>query len=150
MTPDAYRWSLRSSTRADMEWAFELHKATMREYVGSTWGWDEDVQRRIFAERFDREPRHVIQVDGRDVGVLIVLERDHELYLELIELAPAWQGKGLGTEIVRWLRHRAEQSQRVLALHVLRSNPRALALYEREGLRVVETEPLRLLLRSVP
>jgi ribosomal protein S18 acetylase RimI-like enzyme len=120
----------------------------MGEYVGRTWGWDEDVQRRIFAERFDRQPRQVIQVDGVDVGVLVVQERDHELYLDLIELVPTWQGKGLGTGIVRWLLRRAEESQRTLTLHVLRSNPRALAFYEREGLRVVNTEPSRLLLRS--
>ncbi len=120
----------------------------MGEYVGRTWGWDEAVQRRIFAERFDGQPRQVIQIDGVDVGVLIVHERDDELYLDLIELLPAWQGAGLGAEIVRWLRDRAEASGRPLALHVLRSNPRAQAFYEREGLRVVETEPLRLLMRS--
>jgi ribosomal protein S18 acetylase RimI-like enzyme len=120
----------------------------MGEYVGRTWGWDEEVQRRIFVERFDRQPRQIIQVEAVDVGVLVVVDRDNELYLELIEIVSAWQGKGLGREIVRWLLRRAEESRRPLTLHVLRSNPRALAFYEREGLNVVSTEPLRLLLSS--
>jgi GNAT superfamily N-acetyltransferase len=148
MTPDAHAWSLRASSRADLDWAFDLHREAMGEYVGRTWGWDEEVQRRIFVERFDRQPRQIIQVEAVDVGVLVVVDRDNELYLELIELVSPWQGKGLGREIVRWLLRRAEESRRPLTLHVLRSNPRALAFYEREGLNVVSTEPLRLLLSS--
>jgi hypothetical protein len=35
-----------------------------------------------------------------------------------------------------------------LSLHVLTTNLRAVALYEREGLRVVDGEPTRLLMRS--
>lgn len=148
MTRDPHAWSLRASSRADLDWAFDLHRDALGEYVGRTWGWDEEVQRRIFVERFDRQPRQVIQVDGIDVGVLVVIDRKNELYLKLIELVPAWQGKGVGREIVRWLLRRAEESRRPLTLHVLRSNPRALAFYKREGLRVAATEPLRLLLTS--
>jgi hypothetical protein len=42
----------------------------------------------------------------------------------------------------------ARESQRPLTLHVLWANPRAVALYEREGPRVVDVEPLRLRMRS--
>jgi GNAT superfamily N-acetyltransferase len=143
-------WRLRPSSDADLEWAFELHKAALGDYVEQTWGWDETDQRRIFADMFQRQRRRVIQVAGNDVGVLIVEERHDEVFLGLLELLPAWQGKGLGTDILRWLLRQAADSGRPLRLHVLRANPRAAALYEREGLRVVGSNEVKLVMRSKP
>ena len=124
-----------------------MHKQAIGEYVAATWGWDEDVQRQMFSERFTLS-RRVIQVDGVDVGVLEFEERPEEVYLGLVELLPQWQNKGIGTQILRWLRRRAEESHRRLTLHVLKANLRARRLYEREGLRIVEEEPHRVLMSS--
>ena len=49
-----------------------------RGYVEQTWGWDETVQRRMFADAFGRQARRIIQVAGQDVGVLVVEERPDE------------------------------------------------------------------------
>ena len=141
-------WRLRISTDADLEWAFDLHKAALGDYVEQTWGWDEAVQRQMFGDAFHRHARQVIQVAGQDVGVLIVEERVDDLYLGLLELMPLWQNKGLGTDILRWLLRRAADTGRALSLHVLSVNVRAAALYEREGLRVVGSEQTRLLMRT--
>ena len=58
------------------------------------------------------------------------------------------QGRGLGTAILRSLLRRAADASKPLSLHVLKANPRAAALYEREGLRVVGSEEVRLLMRT--
>jgi ribosomal protein S18 acetylase RimI-like enzyme len=145
---EASKWSLRPAEQADFDWAYELHEAALGEYVEKTWGWDEDAQQRMFADGFCREARQVIEVGGQAVGVLVVEERSDELHLGLIELLPAWQGRGLGTDILRCLLRRARETHLPLTLHVLRANPRAVALYERVGLRVVGSEPVRLLMRS--
>ena len=148
MTQPAHiAWSLRPISHSDLDWAYGLHKEAVGVYVAETWGWDEAFQRQMFVDRFSLR-REVIQVGREDVGVLIVDERPDELYLELVELTSSWQNRGLGTEILRWLLRRAEELQRPLALHVLRANPRAIRLYEREGLRVVEAEQHRFLMRS--
>jgi GNAT superfamily N-acetyltransferase len=145
---EAPKWSLRPAEQADFDRAYELHKTALGEYVEQTWGWDEDTQQRLFADGFGREARQVIEVGGQAVGVLVVEERSDELRLGLIELLPAWQGRGLGTDILRYLLRRAREMHLPLTLHVLRANPRAVALYERVGLRVVGSEPVRLLTRS--
>jgi GNAT superfamily N-acetyltransferase len=145
---DAPAWHLRRCSDADFEWAFALHRAALKDYVEQTWGWHETDQRRIFADQFQSQQRRVIQVAGNDVGVLIVEERPDDVFLDLLELLPAWQGKGLGTDILRWLLRRAADSGRPLRLHVLRANPRAAALYEREGLRVVASNEVKLVMRS--
>jgi GNAT superfamily N-acetyltransferase len=72
--------------------------------------------------------------------VLELEDRPDELYLALIEVCPPWQGKGLGGGILRWLGRCSERSNKPLALHVLRVNQRAVELYERAGLRVVDAE----------
>jgi GNAT superfamily N-acetyltransferase/aspartate/glutamate racemase len=120
---DVPSWCLRPVSQADFAWLFELHRAALGEYVAQTWGWEEEVQRRMFAEAFGRPRRQVIQVGGQDVGLLAVDERSDAVYLALLELLPAWQGRGLGTEILRWLLRRARGTQRPLALSVLKANP---------------------------
>ena len=104
----------------------------------------------MFAETFDRRPRQVIEVAGESVGVLEIEERADELYLALIELTAACRGKGLGTDILRWLLRRAEEQNLPLRLHVLEVNRRAVAFYEREGLLIVDSETLKLLMSSEP
>ena len=95
----------------------------------------------MFTERFDERPRQVIEVERERVGVVEVNDRPDAIYLAVIELAPQWQSKGLGGEILRSLLHRAERSGKPLALRTLRVNTRALHSYQRQGLRVVGEEP---------
>jgi GNAT superfamily N-acetyltransferase len=146
-------WTLRRLTEADFEWDFALLRDALGPYVEATWGWDEDEQRRRFEQSHPEalSQRQVIEVDGTPVGVLTVLRRPHELYLGLIEITPAWQGRGLGGAIVNRLLARAAELDLPLTLNVLRANPRARALYERHGLGVCDdSDPIRVKLSSRP
>jgi ribosomal protein S18 acetylase RimI-like enzyme len=138
-------WQLREATEDDREFLFRLHCAAIRESVEALWGWDEELQRRLFDERFGREPYQVIQVEGEDVGVLAVEEED-EVFLKLIELLPPVQGRGVGSSIIRSLQARGKP----VTLRVLTTNPRAAALYRRLGFRVTERTPERLFMRAEP
>ncbi len=147
---DVIAWRLRPVVEADFEWVYALRRAALGDYVAQTWGWDDAAQRRRYAEAFGRKPGHVVCAARDDVGTLVVDEYPDELYLGLIALLPAWQNRGIGTDILRWLLRRAAGTDRALSLHVLRINTRATALYEREGLRVIATEETRLLMRARP
>ena len=119
----------------------ELHRAALGAYVDATWGWDDDEQRRLFDGRFARDGLNVIEIEGEAVGMLAFEEREDEIFLASIELVPCWQGQGIGTDIVSLLLDTAEATRKPLRLRVLRTNPRAAALYRRLGLEVVdETE----------
>lgn len=137
-------WQLRPATEGDREFLFRLHRATMQESVEALWGWDEELQRRIFDERFAGERFQVIEVDGKDAGVLDVEEGVDEVLLRLIELLPENQGQGIGSSIIRSLQARGKP----VALRVLTTNPRAAALYRRLGFRVVKRTHERLFMRS--
>jgi ribosomal protein S18 acetylase RimI-like enzyme len=126
--PNSPSWTLRPATAADRGFLFELNRQTMREYVEAVWGWDDAFQARFFDEHFVPDgSRQIIQVDGCDVG--------------MVEVLPEWQGRGIGTSVVRSVLARGQQGAKPVVLRVLRVNQRARRLYEREGFEVVsETE----------
>jgi ribosomal protein S18 acetylase RimI-like enzyme len=132
-------YTLRQATTEDYDFLYDLNRQCLRVYIEAIWGWHDEWQEEYFRRKFDPAPRQIIQVDGHDVGVVVVEERPDELYVALIELLPAYQGHGIGTRIVTELRNAAHGAGRPLSLHVLRSNEPARRLYERLGFRVVET-----------
>ena len=142
--------SLRPATAADYDFLYDLHRQAMRAYVEATWGWVEAWQAEYFRKKFDPANRQVIQVNGRDAGVLVVEDRDDYRYLALIELLPAYQGQGVGTALVQNLQQQARDQQMRLVLHVLKANTRARRLYEALGFVDCGEEAIRWQMEYVP
>src|SRR4051794_37531511 len=111
-------------------------------------GWGDDVQQRVFDDRFAPDEIEGVEGGGEAAGVLSFDERADELFLAGIELLPRWQGRGIGTAVVSLLLDTAEATGKPLTLRVLRSNPRTLALYRRLGLEVVAETETHLLMAS--
>jgi len=142
MPPPPY--ALRPVTEADFDWLWALKQRTMRPYVEQTWGvWDEGVQDIYFRQGFLPEKLRIIVAAGRDAGLLEVDRSGGEIFLRRIEIAPEFQGRGLGTAVVADLAAEARAARRPLRLQVLRVNP-ARRLYARLGLRVVGESPTHL------
>ena len=100
-------YSLRPATVDDYDFLRWLHRATLREYVDQTWGWDEDRQATLFRERFDPSRDQIVLVDGQHAGVLRVERREGGLFLASLLIAPAYQGHGVGTAILEDLKAEA-------------------------------------------
>jgi GNAT superfamily N-acetyltransferase len=146
--PTAARWSLRPIDESELEWAFELQLAAMGDYIAASWGWDGDTHRAIFDEHIVGDSLQVIEVSGSRAGLLRVDEHPAELVLEIMELDPKWQGHGIGGEILAELLGRAEAIGKPLTLVALTSDNRAIAFYERHGLRIARREPHRVFMSS--
>ena len=117
-------------------------------YIAQSWAWDEPTHRKIFAERIFGEALQVIEVAGSRAGLLRVEDRPTGLQVEIMELAPDWQGKGVGGSILSWLLEQARQRGKPLTLTALKSDPRAIAFYERHGLGITGSEPNRVFMAS--
>lgn len=52
-----------------------------------------------------------------------------------MRIATAWQGRGIGASVVRWV---VTESAKPVVLRVLKVNERTKRLYEREGFSVVD------------
>lgn len=142
--------TLRDATEEDRDALFALHRETMQPYVDAEWGWNDDWQREYFDRKYDPAVYRIIQVEAQDAGVLVVERDTTSIYLGLIEVAPQFQGQGIGSAIVRALQAEAQATCCPLTLHVLRTNPRAAALYRRLGFKVVEEETHRIRMQWNP
>jgi len=129
-------FELRPATAGDRDRLYALHRAAMRDVVDRTWGWDEPWQHAHFNARFDPAAFSLIVAGGREVGALCVQERAGELYVADVQIAPAEQGRGLGTAVLLGVIARAATTGAAVTLQVLKANVRAQRLYERLGFYV--------------
>lgn len=143
-------WSLRAARPEDYDFLFTLHEATMREYIERVWGWDDKEQARILRSRLHPEGWHIIQSQNQDIGLLVVDEEAGSIRLAEIELMPTWQGRGIGSSIVRWLIEESAAAGKPLTLRVLHVNERAQTLYERLGFRPFKEIETHVYLRWSP
>lgn len=125
--------TLRASSTDDADFLYRVHRAAMQTHVMQTWGqWDEAWQSQYFHEHFNPTTCQIILFQEQDIGVLCTERRATDIFLSTIELLPAYQGQGIGTELIRALMDEAHQKGVPLTLQVLRVNP-ARKLYERLG-----------------
>jgi ribosomal protein S18 acetylase RimI-like enzyme len=130
-------YTLRPASEADFDFLYELHEVTMRDYVAATWGWDDQLQREMFKKSYGDKPRSIVVVGGVDNGVVYIERRAEHVYLEVVELHPRVQRRGIGAAIVRSLIEQAAAARLPAALRVLKVNVGARRLYQRLGFAIV-------------
>lgn len=141
---------LRPVIENDREFLFELRRITMREYVASTWGWDEAWQRRDFDARFNPAVQQVILAEEVPIGFVHVERKNNEILIADMQVVPSYQGRGIGTDVIRGILSEAKLSRLPVALQVLKVNERAVRLYGRLGFRVTREEPPNIHMLALP
>jgi ribosomal protein S18 acetylase RimI-like enzyme len=142
--------SLRAAQAADEPALYAIHRAAMRDVVERAYGaWEEPFQQRYFHEHLGNRPVEIVMLADRAVGILTVVERDEEIFVDGIELAPEVQGAGIGTALLRGVLRRGRDEGKPVALRVFKVN-RAFELYKRLGFRVTTEDDKYWYLRSDP
>lgn len=142
--------SLRPATTADCDWLWSVKRAGMKGYVEQTWGqWNEAEQRARFTANFAAQELQIIVMAGRDAGYTAIKRSPEEIQLFNIMIAPEFQNRGLGTEVLHALLAEARQKKLPLRLQVLKVNP-ARRLYERIGFALVGETPTHYQMRWTP
>jgi ribosomal protein S18 acetylase RimI-like enzyme len=78
----------------------------------------------------------IIQYDRKDIGMLKVEESEDCIYLGDIQISREFQGRGIGTHLVKQVLERANQKRIPVRLRVLKGNP-VKELYVRLGFQEV-------------
>ena len=140
-------YNLRPATEADNDFLYHLHISTIREAVEATWGWDEAFQADHFRRKWNPAKYQIIMLHQTQVGVLVLEEQVEAIFLGLIEISLAYQGQGLGSQVIQDVCALAQEKSLPLELHVLKTNPRAKSLYERLGFKVIEEREERYVMK---
>lgn len=120
----------------DSTFSFEVKRAALGPYIIEHWGWDEELQKRLHAERFQKKPLFGIDCSGQRVGTLSLMLVDDYLRFGEFYLWPNQQRKGTGSRVLRHCIFLADQIGRSLRLEYLKWNPVG-SLYERHGFKVI-------------
>ncbi|MFG2650553.1 GNAT family N-acetyltransferase [Streptomyces sp. NPDC048436] len=137
----APQWTLRAAEPTDVEPIAELRATVMRPDLERLGRYDEHRVRRRLRDAFS--PRHtsVIVAEGAFAGCVALRPADDGLWLEHFYLAPALQGRGLGSAVLRTLLARTDAGGDLVRLNVLRGSA-AQRLYERHGFSVENEGPV--------
>lgn len=142
-------YELRDAKTDDREWLDALRRAAYAELFDLTWGgWDEERHQRHFADSWTRGGIQVVEVDGRAVGMLQLAEREGDVVLAEVQLLPAEQNRGLGTQLVVDVVARARAQGRDTVLSTGLKNERAVQLYLRLGFEETARDEARVHMRA--
>lgn len=145
----------------DMDWAYQLFRTTMKEYIDQTWGWDELFQRHGFDENIrssglvivsladntaqNDNPQNVTQDITQaitDIGAYSLKQKTDHLLLDMLLVAPHWQRHGHGSRILQHILQQGKAASQPIRLSVLRNNP-AYHFYCRHGFSIESEDDFR-------
>lgn len=136
-------YTFRDCLMTDFDFLFELKKQNFKKYVDKYWSWnDQDQKNRLKIDLEEHlQHKHIILLHNNVIGVYAVhITENGDCFINEISLLEEYQGKGIGTKILKeQLKENKKQKIRTI-LQVFKDNP-AKKLYERLGFIVYgETE----------
>jgi GNAT superfamily N-acetyltransferase len=126
---------MRPARPADVEAIAELRAVVMRPDLERLGRYDEHRVRQRLRDGFAAQHTSVITTAGAFAGSVSLRPSGTGHWLEHFYLAPALQGRGVGSAVLRTLLDRTDSTGDLVRLNVLRGSP-ARRLYERHGFRV--------------
>ncbi|KKN01605.1 hypothetical protein LCGC14_1126110 [marine sediment metagenome] len=122
---------LRQGQKSDFNFLYKLKKATLKEYIAKTWGWDEKWQKDYFSQNFKPKSIKIVRQLKNNIGCISILEEDNLYCLSLVEILPKYQNQGIGTSLIKELLSTAKKQNKPVYLQVLKTNKKAQNLYKR-------------------
>ena len=124
---------LKPATKEDRDFAYQLDCAVYRDVIIKQFGaWDESTQLREFEKKWDPSNFSLEVINVCPVGVLAVERFPDHINLSEIQILPAFQNQGHGTDLLKRLMKEARVSYRPLRLKVFKMS-NAVTLYQRLG-----------------
>ena len=116
---------LRKYENTDYEFVYEVKINAYKKYVEQCWGkWDDIDQKNRFKESMEKtfDRTYIIIFNNERIGLYqgqLVNERTY--YIENICIIPEYQGKGIGTEILKTVIN--EYSDKNIEIQYFKQNP---------------------------
>jgi GNAT superfamily N-acetyltransferase len=127
------RLTLRPPIHADAFWLFETYRDCMRLYVEPEYGWDELRQRSGLTNSLQQGVWRILLLDDARCGFAHWEQTAETVTLKLLCVAPAMQGRRIGSAVLDRLEAHARSSGKPLHLKTLATNDIAHRWYLRRG-----------------
>lgn len=125
----------RPASATDTEFARSVHHRAYRGVSVRQFGpWDERAQDEFFADGWSAAPHEIILCDGAPCGYVRVEERGGDTHVHELVIDPEFQGRGVGSHILREVIEDARVRQVRVRLGTFHAN-HAVNLYRRLGFR---------------
>jgi GNAT superfamily N-acetyltransferase len=141
--------ALRTACDDDVAFARGLYFETMREIIERLFGWDQIREEKNFAGFFKLHEVRIITANGQDVGWIQEQVSETSINLGSFYIAPAMQGRGIGTQILRMLLEKAASESKAMTLAVVKINP-ARHFYEKCGFRTTHEDQYKAYMSATP
>jgi GNAT superfamily N-acetyltransferase len=133
----------------EFEIAYALKKEALGPHVIPHWGWDDAAQRAIMEEKWRAKTFYGIVQAGDTVGTISIDETGDGIEVGEFYIAPAFQGRGVGAEVLAAVLREADAKGRAVRLQCLKWNP-ACRLYQRHGFRVTGETDIHYRMERLP
>ncbi len=100
-----------------------------------------------FRNGFELNNITMVIIAGRRAGYISVKRTPDSIYIDNIQISPAWQRHGIGSDILNRILDNSDKKSVKLA--TFDDNP-AKRLYERMGFAVVERKGMTLMMEKLP
>jgi ribosomal protein S18 acetylase RimI-like enzyme len=129
------RLTKRPATEADTEFARKTHHTSYRDVIVKQFGdFEEKVQDEFFAKSWKPETHQILLYGDEECGYFSYEVFDDHIFAHELVLLPAFQGKGIGSQVLQDLMEEAKRRGLPVRLQVLREN-KAQHLYRKLGFK---------------
>lgn len=132
-------YQLRPYITSDYEFVYHVKKLVYKAYVEENWGeWNEEKQREMFAEFISNYSAdiNIIVIEGKMAGFFHGNDISEDVFeIGNICILPAFQGKGIGTSILKMLIN--VHAGQDICLRFFKQNP-VVNLYKKLGFEIIE------------
>lgn len=130
--------SRRPALDADTDFARSVHHQAYRDVVVRQFGvWDQKAQDEFFDGDWNSAAFEIILCDETPCGYMCVEDREGDIHIRELVILPQFQGRGLGSHLLREVIERAGTRRVPVRLETLQAN-RAVSLYRRLGFQECE------------
>jgi GNAT superfamily N-acetyltransferase len=129
--------ALRPAADDELELSYRVKKAAEGELIRRTFGWDEAFQRDFHRKDWTASRPEVIELDGKPIGTVAIIEGDGYIEVGQFFILPEYQSRGIGSVLLGRVLRRADTARLVVRLAFLKGN-RAERLYRRHGFELVK------------
>jgi ribosomal protein S18 acetylase RimI-like enzyme len=123
--------SYRKANRDDLAFLLALRKSTMAKYLEAAGLYLSDQEHCVRLQEHFNDSQ-LILINNKPIGLLKLAVMKEHIHIRQFQILPKYQGKGVGTQVLKSVIAKAAKLNLYITLNVLLANP-AKTLYQRMG-----------------